>query len=184
MKRREVKSKGEKERYKHLNAEFQRKARRDKKAFIAGLQPVGEGDGAPLQSSCLENPRDGGACWAAAHGRRRWRPTPVLLPGEPQGRGACWAAALGVAQSQTRLSGLAAAAAAVSATRRELLSPVSPYPGIYINIQNIYKYPTYPCTYKNETITQISDRYNSFSTMSSHKKRYQKEIVINKGNCN
>ena len=31
--------------------------------------------------SCLENPRDGGACWAAAHGRRRWRPTPVLLPG-------------------------------------------------------------------------------------------------------
>ena len=33
MKRREVKSKGEKERYKHLNAEFQRIARRDKKAF-------------------------------------------------------------------------------------------------------------------------------------------------------
>ena len=32
VKRREVKSKGEKERYKHLNAEFQRKARRDKKA--------------------------------------------------------------------------------------------------------------------------------------------------------
>ena len=31
--RREVKSKGEKERYKHLNAEFQRIARRDKKAF-------------------------------------------------------------------------------------------------------------------------------------------------------
>ena len=80
----------------------------------AGLQPMGEGDGAPLQSSCLENPRDGGACWAAAHG---------------------------VAQSQTRLRGLAAAAA-VSATRRELLFPVSPYPGIYINIQNIYKYPT------------------------------------------
>ena len=34
MKRREVKSKGEKERYKHLNAEFQRIARRDKKAFL------------------------------------------------------------------------------------------------------------------------------------------------------
>ena len=35
MKRREVKSKGEKERYTHLNAEFQRIARRDKKAFLS-----------------------------------------------------------------------------------------------------------------------------------------------------
>ena len=35
MKRREVKSKGEKERYKHLNVEFQRIARRDKKAFLS-----------------------------------------------------------------------------------------------------------------------------------------------------
>ena len=35
MKRREVKSKGEKERYKHLNAEFQRIARRHKKAFLS-----------------------------------------------------------------------------------------------------------------------------------------------------
>ena len=35
VKRREVKSKGEKERYKHLNAEFQRIAGRDKKAFLS-----------------------------------------------------------------------------------------------------------------------------------------------------
>ena len=35
VKRREVKSKGEKERYKHLNAEFQRIARRDKRAFFS-----------------------------------------------------------------------------------------------------------------------------------------------------
>ena len=34
VKRREAKSKGEKERYKHLNAEFQRIARRDKKALV------------------------------------------------------------------------------------------------------------------------------------------------------
>ena len=34
-KRREVKAKGEKERYAYLNAEFQRKARRDKKAFLS-----------------------------------------------------------------------------------------------------------------------------------------------------
>ena len=35
MKRREVKGKGEKERYKHLNAEFQRISRKDKKAFLS-----------------------------------------------------------------------------------------------------------------------------------------------------
>ena len=35
MKRREAKSKGEKERYKHLNAEFQKITRRDKKAFLS-----------------------------------------------------------------------------------------------------------------------------------------------------
>ena len=35
-KRREAKGKGEKERYTHLNAEFQRIARRDKKAFLSG----------------------------------------------------------------------------------------------------------------------------------------------------
>ena len=36
VKRREAKSKGEKERYKHLNAEFERIPRRDKKAFLGG----------------------------------------------------------------------------------------------------------------------------------------------------
>ena len=35
MKRREMKGKGEKERYTHLNAEFQRIARKDKKAFLS-----------------------------------------------------------------------------------------------------------------------------------------------------
>ena len=37
VKRREVKTKGEKERHKHLNAEFQRIARRDKKAFFSHI---------------------------------------------------------------------------------------------------------------------------------------------------
>ena len=59
----------------------------------------------PLQYSCLENPMDGGAWWAAVHGvaksrtrlsnftftflhwRRKWQPTPVFLPGECQGWG-------------------------------------------------------------------------------------------------
>ena len=63
----------------------------------------GEGNGTPLQYSCLENPIDGGAWWAAVHGveksrtrlsnltfmhwRRKWQPTPVFLPGESQERG-------------------------------------------------------------------------------------------------
>ena len=43
VKRREVKSKGEKERYTHLNAEFQRIARRDKKAFLSDeCKEIGE----------------------------------------------------------------------------------------------------------------------------------------------
>ena len=67
----------------------------------------GEGNGNPLQYSCLQNPMDGGASWAAVHGvarswtrlsdftftftfmhwRRKWQPTPLFLPGESQGRG-------------------------------------------------------------------------------------------------
>ena len=42
VKRREVKSKGEKERYKHLNAEFQRIARSDKKAFSDQCKEIEE----------------------------------------------------------------------------------------------------------------------------------------------
>ena len=43
MKRREAKSEGEKERYKHLNAEFQRIARRNKKAFFSDqCKEIGE----------------------------------------------------------------------------------------------------------------------------------------------
>ena len=70
--------------------------------------------------SCLKNPMDRGAWWAAVHGvtedrtqlsslslftfmhwRRKWQPTTVSLPGESQGRGAWWAAVYGVAQSRT-----------------------------------------------------------------------------------
>ena len=67
----------------------------------------GEGNGTPLQYSCLENPMDGGAWWLQSmgslrvghdratslslftfmHWRRKWQPTPVFLPGESQGWG-------------------------------------------------------------------------------------------------
>ena len=68
---------------------------------------VGEGNGTPLQYSCLENPMDGGAWWAAVHGVAEGRTRlsdftstfhfhalekamaahPVFLPGESQGWG-------------------------------------------------------------------------------------------------
>ena len=71
------------------------------------VQNSGESNGTPLQYSCLENPVDGGAWWAAVHGvamsrtrlatslslftfmhwRRKWQPTLVFLPGESQGWG-------------------------------------------------------------------------------------------------
>ena len=54
--------------------------------FHFSLSCVGEGNGNPLQCSCLENPRDEGAWWAAVYG---------------------------VAQSWTQLSDLAAAASAL-----------------------------------------------------------------------
>ena len=69
--------------------------------------PSGKGNGTPLQYSCLANPMDGGAWWAAAHAvsrsrtrlsdftftftfmhwRRKWQPTLIFLPGESQGWG-------------------------------------------------------------------------------------------------
>ena len=73
------------------------------------MATYGEGNGTPLQNSCLENPMDGGAMggrlqtmglqrvghdWATSlslfpfiHWRRKWQPTPVFLPGESQERG-------------------------------------------------------------------------------------------------
>ena len=69
-KRRDVKGKGEKERYTHLNAEFQRIARRDKKAFLSDqCKEIEENNGmgktrdliTQLQYSCMENPMDRGA---------------------------------------------------------------------------------------------------------------------------
>ena len=73
----------------------------DLAAAAAAVFHVGEGNGNPLQYSCLENPMNGGALWAAVHGvakswtrlsnftfthwRRKWQATPVFLPGESQG---------------------------------------------------------------------------------------------------
>ena len=90
----------------------------------------GEGNGTPLQYSCLENSVDWGAWWAAVHGvarvghdwvtslslftflhwRRKWQPTPMFLPGESQAREAWWAALYGSHRVGHDWSNLAAAA--------------------------------------------------------------------------
>ena len=67
VKRREAESKGEKERYKHLDAEFQRIARRDKKAFLSNqCKETEENDRIRLEISSrkLETPRE--------HFMQRW----------------------------------------------------------------------------------------------------------------
>ena len=62
VKRRDVKSKGEKERYTHLNAEFQRIARKDKKAFLNDqckeIQENNRMDTLEMSSRKLEIPRE------------------------------------------------------------------------------------------------------------------------------
>ena len=62
MKRREAKGKGEKESYKHLNAEFQRIARRDKKAFFSDqckeIEEKTEWERLEISSRRLEIPRE------------------------------------------------------------------------------------------------------------------------------
>ena len=73
MKRREVKNKGEKERHKHLNAEFERIARKDKKAFHRD-------QGKEIE----ENNRMGKT--GDLFQRRQWHPIPVILPGKSHGR--------------------------------------------------------------------------------------------------
>ena len=85
---------------------------------------LGEGNGTPLQYSCLENPMGRGAWWAALRGvaqsqsQLKWL-SPHACTGEgnsnplqcsclenPRDKGAWWAAVYGVAQSQTRLKRL------------------------------------------------------------------------------
>ena len=101
------------------------------------LSPVcltlfGEGNGNPLQYSCLENPMDRGAWWAAVHGVPRSRtrlsdftlffslwcigegngnPLQCSCRENPRDGGSWWAAIYGVAQSQTRLKRLSSVAA-------------------------------------------------------------------------
>ena len=95
---------------------------------------MGEGNGKPLQYSCLENPMDRGAWWAAVHGvTKSWTLTERLhfhfllsCIGEgngnplqcsclenPRDGGAWWAAVYGVGQSRTRLKRLSSSSSSI-----------------------------------------------------------------------
>ena len=98
--------------------------------FHFSLSCIGDRNGHPLQCSCLENPRDSGAWWAAIYGLTQSRtqlsdlaaaaekPSFSTLPKvspnslqhscleNPRDGGAWWAAVYGVAQSRTRLKRL------------------------------------------------------------------------------
>ena len=78
VKRREVKSKGKKERYKHLNAEFQRIGRRDKKAF--------------LRDQCKEIEENNGMGKTTHSGVLAWR---IPGTGEPGGLPSMWSHRVG-----------------------------------------------------------------------------------------
>ena len=97
MKRREVKSKGEKERYTHLNAEFQRIAKRDKKAFFSDqCNEIEENnrmgktrdlfkkirDTKGIFHTKMGSIKDRNSMDLTEAGRRQWHSTPVLLPGK------------------------------------------------------------------------------------------------------
>ena len=99
---------------------------------------LGEGNGTPLQYSCLENPMDGGACWAAVHGvAKSWtrlsdftftfhfhfslscigegngNPLQCSCLENPRAGGAWWAAVYGVAQSRTLLKRLSSSSSII-----------------------------------------------------------------------
>ena len=102
MKRREVRNKGEKERYKHLNAEFQRRARRKKNAFFNDqCKEIEEKNRMGKTRDLFEKIRHTKGTFHAKMGsikdrncmelkgegwRRQWHPTPVLLPGKSHGQ--------------------------------------------------------------------------------------------------
>ena len=77
VKRKEVKSKGEKERYTHLNAEFHKIAKRDKKAFLSDqykeIEETTEWERLEISSRKLEIPRQGNISCKDGHNKeQKW----------------------------------------------------------------------------------------------------------------
>ena len=121
-----------------VRAVVRKKVREDGWEALRGCQQLqGEGNGNPLQYSCLENPMDRGAWWAAVHrltqswtwlkqlsmhactGEGNGNPLQYSCLENSRGRGAWWATVCGVAQSWTRLKRLSSSAAAAAAASRK-----------------------------------------------------------------
>ena len=100
MKRKEAKSKGEKERYTHLNAVFQR-ARRDKKGFLRDqCKEIEENNRMGHLPAIRRYKIPGFDPWVRkTPWRQKWHFTPVFLPGKFQDRGVWWATVHGVVKS-------------------------------------------------------------------------------------
>ena len=104
-------------------------------AFFLLVYDTGEGNGTPLQYSCLENPMDGGAWWAevlgvtksqtlterlhfhfslSCIGEGNGNPLQYSCLENPRDGGAWWAAVYGVAHSRTRLKRLSSSSSSSS----------------------------------------------------------------------
>ena len=106
------------------------------------LLPPGEGNGNPLQYSCLENPVDRGAWWATVHGvtqSQTWlkrlsmhacigegngNPLQCACLEDPRDRGAWWAAIYGVPQSRTQLKQLSSSSSSLPHCIQKSESPL------------------------------------------------------------
>ena len=149
--RQEVKVKGEMERYTQVNAEFQRIARRNKKAFLsdqckeieennrmgktmaphsntlAWKIPWTEEPGRlqSMRSLLVGHDRATSlSLFTFMHWRRKWQPTPVFLPGESQGRGSLVGRRLWIAQCWTQLKRLNSSSSSSSWKPRPSFCPV------------------------------------------------------------
>ena len=71
--------------------------------FHFSFSCIGEGNGSPLQCSCLENPRDGGAWWAAVHGVAQSR-TQLMWLSSSSSKKMFWAEGLAYAMSERSVS--------------------------------------------------------------------------------
>ena len=126
-------------------------------------QGNGEGNGNPLQYSCLENPVDRGACWAAVHrvaqsqtrlkqlsvhaciGEENGNPLQCSCLENPRDRGAWWAAIYGAAQSRTWLKWLSSSSNGQESLRRN---------GVVIIVSRV-RNAVLGCNLKNNTVTSV-----------------------------